>query len=59
MIAMLGDNEYYAQDLEKMLLPKTQSFEHIFKEKVDEFISVQEQELLNKRNDSLQRIKNR
>ena len=57
MKLMLGDNEYYAQDLEKMLMPKTQSFEHIFKDKVDEFIDIQEKELENKRKESLKRIK--
>jgi hypothetical protein len=59
MIKMLGSNEYYAQDLEKMLMPKTQSFEDLFKDKVEEFIDVQNKELIQKRQDSLNRIKSR
>ena len=54
--SILGDNEYYAQDLEKALMPKSKSFEHLFKNKVDEFIKIQEQELENKRKDSLKRV---
>lgn len=54
--SILGNNEYYAQDLEKALMPKSKSFEHLFKNKVDEFIKIQEQELENKRKDSLKRV---
>lgn len=57
--SILGNNEYYAQDLEKALMPKSKSFEHLFKNKVDEFIKIQEQELENKRKDSLKRIMDR
>jgi hypothetical protein len=44
-----NDNNYYIQDVEKMLIPKTYSFERIFKQKVDEMIVDKTNEIEQKR----------
>ncbi len=51
------NNTQYADDIEKMLMPKTYSFERIFKEKVDEMIENKVNEIEQRRNKTANKLK--
>lgn len=50
-------NTQYADDIDKMLMPKTYSFERIFKEKVDEMIENKVNEINQRRNKTVNKLK--
>lgn len=52
-----NNNNFYANDIDKLMMPKTYSFERIFKEKVDELIEQKTNEIKQKRNQINNKLK--
>lgn len=52
-----GNDNKYATDIEKMLMPKTYSFERIFKEKVDEMVESKVNEIEQKKQQASNKFK--
>ena len=52
-----SNNNFYANDIDKLMMPKTYSFERIFKEKVDELIEQKTNEIEQRRNQINNKLK--